>query len=106
MQDAVRELLALTSTLSDDIDSSIIERATPILDQLVSPIEADDVEALLSMLPSNGDTAFGLNWTILHAIESSTAWPRWDLLVDNRNEWIDMLAARLKNAGHERPDAF
>jgi hypothetical protein len=106
MQPAVRDLLALTSTLRDDIDFSIIEQATPILDRLASPIEGDDVEGLLSLLPPNGDTAFGLNWTILHAIESSTAWPRWDFLTDTHNEWIEILTLRLRNGGYERPEAL
>ena len=103
MQQAVRDILALTSVLSDDLDFSIIEQAVPILDRLAVPIEGDDVEALLSPLPANGDTVYGLSWTILHAIESSTEWPRWDLLVDTGNEWTRVLKLRLKNGGYEQP---
>ncbi|MGH7018265.1 MAG: hypothetical protein ACREEY_00190 [Brevundimonas sp.] len=104
MQTAVRDLLALTPTLHDTVDFSVIELATPILDRLAVPLSAADIEALLSILPANGDTAFGLNWTILHAIESSPLWPRWDLLEESLdNEWRELLLARLKNGGYAPP---
>jgi len=104
MQNAVHDLLALTPTLHDEVDFSVIERATPILDRLAAPLSAADIEALMSLLPANGDTAFGLNWTILHAIESSPAWPCWDLLAKSLDhEWHELLLARLKNGGYASP---
>jgi len=103
MQQAVRDILALTSVLRDDTEFAIIEQAVPILDRLTTPIEADDLKALISLLPANGDTAHGLNWTILHAIESSSEWPLWELLADTRNEWVQILKMRLENGGCQQP---
>lgn len=50
------------------------------------PVSEDDVRALIAMLPADGDTAFGFNWTVLHAIERSLCWPLWELMGED-NEW-------------------
>ena len=62
-----------------------------------------DVRALLSILPSSGDTAHGLNWTILHAIEAAPSWPLWAALTDTDNEWTATFLVRLKNGGYIQP---
>jgi hypothetical protein len=58
---------------------------------------------LLLLLPDGGDTASGLNWTILHAIEASPVWPLWDTLRSDENEWAKILRRRLANAGIQPP---
>ena len=107
VQPAVAELLSLTPVLADDVEFAIIERATPILDRLTHLLSQADIRALFSLLPPGGDTAYGLNWAILHAIEASPSWPMWELLptADEGHEWRDIFSIRLENGGYKRPDA-
>ncbi|KRA59316.1 hypothetical protein ASD79_11535 [Caulobacter sp. Root655] len=103
VQDAVKGLLAISNTLSDDLRAEQLDAAVKELDALAAPLSEEDVRALLSLLPQGGDTAFGLNWTVLHAIESALCWPLWDTLQDERSEWTRILRLRLANAGLHPP---
>ena len=103
MQDAVRQLVAIAPTLDDSLDEDPLKAAADLLDQLLQPLSEDDVRALLSLLPPSGDTAFGLNWTILHRIEAAPSWPIWTALADTDNEWTAMFLTRLKNGGYIQP---
>jgi hypothetical protein len=105
MQDAVRQLVAVAPTLNDSLDEGSLKAATDLLDQLVQPLSEDDVRALLSLLPPSGDTAFGLNWTILHRIEAAPSWPIWTALTDTDNEWTAMFLTRLENGGYIQPQS-
>ncbi|MEJ6395678.1 hypothetical protein V8J82_20635 [Gymnodinialimonas sp. 2305UL16-5] len=99
---SVQALHALGKPLRDD-DFALIEQAHPYIDALPAHPTRDDVAALLSMLPANGDTASGLNWTILHRIEASPDWPIWDLLDQPEHEWHQILRQRLMNGGVKPP---
>jgi len=55
-------------------------------------------------LPKEGDTAFGLNWTILHAVEAAPDWPLWDTLEETDSEWVRIFRQRLANAGIHPPE--
>ena len=104
VQDAVNDLLAISKTLSDALGSEQLDAAVERLDAISAPLSEDDVRALLSLLPHTGDTAFGLNWTILHAIEAAPCWPLWDTLGDRTNGWTQILHLRLTNAGLVSPE--
>jgi hypothetical protein len=80
-----------------------MDEAVALLDALAHPLVFDDVAGLMALLPADGDDACGINWTILHWIEASPHWPRWDLLDDDANEWVEVFLIRLKNAGITRP---
>jgi len=80
-----------------------MDEAVALLDGLSFPLALDDIAALMSLLPADGDDGCGLNWTILHSIEASPDWPIWDLLGDTQSEWVDTFLIRLKNAGIQRP---
>jgi hypothetical protein len=99
MQDAVTRLVAITPQLTDSLDQASLEVVEGLLNQLVSPLSDQEILALLSVLPANGDTAFGLNWTILHLIEAAPSWPIWAALKEQSHEWIRILLLRLENAG-------
>ena len=103
MQEAVTRLVAITPQLTDDLDAASLEVATGLLDRLVLPLSEEEVQALLSVLPANGDTAFGLNWTILHSIEAAPSWPIWAALKEQSHEWVRVFLIRLKNAGMAAP---
>lgn len=103
MQDAVTRLVAATPRLTDSLDQASISLAVGFLDQLLFPLSEEEVLALLSVLPANGDTAFGLNWTILHSIEAAPSWPIWAALREPSHEWMRIFLVRLKNAGMTPP---
>jgi hypothetical protein len=105
MQDAVRQLVRVVPKLTDDLDEGPIKAAADLLDQLVQPLSEDDIKALVSLLPPSGDTAFGLNWVILHKIEAAPSWPIWAALTDTGNEWTAMLLARLDKGGYIQPQS-
>jgi hypothetical protein len=103
VQKAVRELREIAAKLDDDLDAERLAAAERCIDALVHPLGPDDIRALMSLLPEAGDTAFGLNWTILHAIEAAPDWPLWDMLEDSQSEWVRRFRSRLANAGFHPP---
>ena len=103
VQDAVSRLCRIVPILSDQLDPAQLDAAVRLLDALVHPLSADDIRALMRLLPSEGDLAHGLNWTILHAIEASPEWPLWDTLQDRESEWVRTFLVRLANDGCHPP---
>ncbi|HYE46648.1 MAG TPA: hypothetical protein VEA44_12850 [Caulobacter sp.] len=103
MQRAVEKLLKIAPKITDDLDETTLDALMDQLDALQRPVSEADVAGLISLFPAEGDTGYGLNWTVLHAIEACEAWPIWSLLEDRSNEWIDRLAIRLANAGLHPP---
>lgn len=103
MQEAVRALIALGTVLTDDMPYDVLDTAQELVDRLESPLAEDDIRALMTILPANGDTAMGIVWPILHAIEASPSWPIWDVLEDADHQWISILVVRLANAGEHHP---
>jgi hypothetical protein len=99
MQAAVRQLLMVAPMLTDELDEASLKAARELLDELDHPLSKDDVLALLSVLPTTGDTAYGLNWTVVHAIEAAPSWPIWSALASQDNEWAETLRLRLESAG-------
>ena len=103
VQDAVKRLHDIGGQLTDKLDTQQLALATSAIDALSRPLSAADIRALLLLLPKGGDTASELNWTILHAIEASPAWPLWDTLRDDESKWVQILRRRLANAGIQPP---
>ena len=99
LQDAVKSLLEIGDTLTDSLSVEQLYAAEVWLNALAAPLSEDDVRTLAFLLPHGGDTAFGLNWTILHKIEAAPCWPLWDALTDERNEWTRILRSRLAKGG-------
>ncbi len=94
VQNAVKELCGVSEQLTDDLDVGQLAAATKHIDALTHPLKPDDIRALLPLLPRDGDTAAGLNWSLLHAIEAAPDWPMWDLLGDQGNEWVRIFRLR------------
>ena len=101
MQEAVQDLCRIAPKLTESLNLEQITAAQNCIESLVSPLSTDDISALISLLPADGDTAYGLNWSILHAIEAAPQWPKWDMLRDEGNDWVRSLRQRLVNAGFE-----
>jgi len=104
VQKAIRELCEIGPKLTDGLSEEQLKAAVRCVDDLTDPLGRDDVEALISLLPQDGDTAFGINWSILHAIEASPDWPLWNLLEDEQNDWVHTFRLRLANGGFHPPD--
>ena len=103
MQDTIAGLLAITPQLTDDLDQTALTAAIGLLDGLAFPLSEEDVTALISILPASGDTASGLNWTILHSVEAAPSWPIWATLQNQSHEWVQIMRLRLGNAGIVEP---
>ena len=101
---SVSALVSLGTVLHEELPQDQIEQAHALIDQLPAELSAEEITALLPVLPANGDTAFGLNWSILHAVEASDHWPIWSLLADENHEWTRIFLIRLANAGEFPPD--
>lgn len=54
---------------------------------------AEEAAALVGLLPPDETTAFGLAWTLVHAIEASPEWPVWDALA-GEGWWRSVLRDR------------
>lgn len=103
MQDVVAKLLGTVDKITSDLDQSTMDQVVALLDRLASPVSSEDAAALLSLLPKDGDPGQGVNWTVLHAIETAPDWPVWSTLNDPENEWMEILEIRLNNGGLTRP---
>lgn len=99
VQIAVKGLRDLGVQLTDGLDACQLAEASLHIDALTHPLSRDDICALLPLLPDGGDTASGLNWAVLHAIEASPVWPLWDALKNDDSEWVQILRRRLANTG-------
>lgn len=106
VQSAVRELCAACVQLTDNLDLERLTAATKLIDSLKHPLQSDDIRMLLSLMPEGGDTASGLNWSLLHAIEAAPDWPVWHLLEDQSNEWVRIFRIRLHNGGYLPPAGY
>ena len=103
VHDTVASLLRVAPKFTDKLDVSQIRNAEDLLRVLPRQLSADDITALVSLLPHDGGTAFGLNWTIVHAVEGAPLWPLWDALTDPSNEWVRRFLIRLADAGLSPP---
>jgi hypothetical protein len=63
------------------------------LSGLPGPPTGEEAVALVSLLPPDESTSFGLAWTLVHAIESSPDWPVWTAL-DDGTLWQSRLRDR------------
>jgi hypothetical protein len=104
MREAVRSLVTRFPRVSDDLDGADLEAASELIDSLVEPLSHDEIVALIGIMPAAGDTASGLNWTFLHAVEASPDWPIWSALADLDHGWVKIFRIRLKNAGYVAPE--
>jgi len=79
---------------------SVLKEYEKLLRSIQRPV-TDDEARILSGLFSKGD-CFGVDWTLLHLIETAPGWPIGECLVNVDNEWIRMLkdrAERWREAG-------
>jgi hypothetical protein len=66
---------------ADALTERQAERFAEFLGHLPDAPTGVEAAALVGLLPPDETTAFGLAWTVVHSIESSPEWPRWEVLV-------------------------
>ena len=104
LQPAVRALLENPNLkLSDDLAQTEIDRCIALFDQIAEPVSKADAIALVELLDRSDDEMFEANWHLLHCIESSSAWPVWEVLERCHGEWSRLLLTRLLNGGYVPP---
>lgn len=99
IQGAVAELCGIGLKLTESLSIEQIERVENCIASLEQPLSHQDVEALVGLFPDEEDSAFGLNWAILHAIEAAPGWPRWELLQNRDSAWVRTFRQRLADGG-------
>ncbi|MFK6999549.1 hypothetical protein [Flavobacterium oreochromis] len=84
----------------DDIHHSVIEDFENKLNSVEKPLNKKEAELLITLFPK--ESCFGLEWTLLHLIESlfnQINLDDYEKLVSkcNSNEWRDLLEYRVQN---------
>jgi hypothetical protein len=90
--------------LSDDESIETVEWAEKIIGSFERPSQDDEAIALLDVLSRSDDTCFGLNWEILHFIETAPGWPIWSALNGAKGAWAERMRVGLRNAGIYPPE--
>lgn len=96
-QDSISRILEVTTQLDDTLDENHLIAVQQLVGRISQPLSRADIEALMSLMPHEGDSAYGLNWAVLHTIEAASIWPLWDLLRDIDHQWVEVFIARIRN---------
>ncbi len=100
MRDGVKELIDRKGlVLSDDASIETVQWVQDTLSSLQTPLQDEEAIGLLGILSRSDDTCYGLNWEILHYIETAPSWPIWAALKNAQGGWAATLKQRLDNAG-------
>jgi hypothetical protein len=93
MQEAVEGLVRNGALPSDDLATATeVAMIETLLSQVHKPVTDDEAVALVGLFPPAG--CFGLEWTLLHLIETAPGWPVDEALRDRQGEWVDTLRER------------
>ena len=60
------------------------------------PVTDDEARVLVGVFGS--DECFGMEWALIHLIETAPGWPLEDCLADTSNEWVALLKQSVENA--------
>jgi hypothetical protein len=103
VRDEVLQLQALgplpiekDTTQDDDV---ILDKYDHLLRAITRLVTDEEGRILMGLFGEDGDSCFGLKWSVLHLVETAPGWPLMDCLPDIENEWIQRLRISLKNAG-------
>lgn len=100
----VRELVERHDlVLSDDVSGETLAWAETLILSFSRPAQDDEAAMLLGLLSRSDDDCYGLNWSIMHFIETAPNWPDWSVLATVEGEWAARLRTGALNAGHRHP---
>lgn len=106
MRGPVRKLVEKPGLiLSDSASIETVEWAGELIESFERPAQDEEAVALLELLSRSDETScFGLNWTIVHFIETAPGWPLWSALNTAKGAWPDTLRIGAINAGRHPPE--
>jgi hypothetical protein len=103
MRSEFENLVRLGRLPGDDaLDEAAASQFANAIDGLPASPMCEEAAALVAILPPDDSTAFGMAWSILHAIEASPDWPVWSEL-DDRSWWVTLLRQRCESGGKTPP---
>ncbi|RPD44696.1 hypothetical protein DNI29_21450 [Hymenobacter sediminis] len=79
-----------------DIADGVLEHYEELLHRIQPPITRDEAEQLIKLFPATA--CFGLEWTLLHIIESTPDWPILSIIeLCPSVEWKQQILDRISN---------
>jgi hypothetical protein len=78
----------------DQLSPAQAHRYEEAISRLPDAPTGEEAAALVSLLPPDETTSFGLTWTLVHTIESSPDWPVTEVL-DASTWWRSQLEDRI-----------
>ena len=84
------------TAVRDNLDG-LIAKYQEILESIKEPVTDEEARILVTLF-SPGD-AFGLDWALVHLVETAPGWPLLDCLKNTENEWIELLRQSARNSG-------
>ncbi len=71
---------------------SLVEEYERLISEIEEPVTDEEAKALVGLFGQ--DNFFGMNWTLVHLIETAPNWPGAEDLEPVENEWVKMLRDR------------
>jgi hypothetical protein len=84
------------SILDNPDGDALVKKYEDLITSIQPPVTDDEARVLVGILGS--DECFGLEWPLIHLIETAPGWPLEDCLVDTSNEGVAHLKQRVENS--------
>lgn len=84
------------SILDNPDGDHLVKMYEELITSIQPPVTDDEARVLVGILGS--DECFGLEWPLIHLIETAPGWPLEDCLVDTNNEGVAHLKQRVENS--------
>ncbi len=92
---ALKNLGRMPDESLENIPINLVEQYEQLLASIEDPISSEEAKELIKLFPEHG--LFGLEWTLLHLIESTPNWPIEELISLNPSkEWRQIMVSRSK----------
>lgn len=83
------------SVLANPDGEALVKKYQTLIESIERPVTDAEARVLIRIL--GADNCFGLQWPLVHLIETAPNWPLSDCLADSGNEWIATLKQRIEN---------
>jgi hypothetical protein len=97
MRDVVKQLMAMGPIPAyDDATVELLDRYGELLDAIERPVTDEEAMALVQLF--SPDDPGGINWTIIHIVETAPNWPLREFLKSQPpSEFIETLIIGARN---------
>jgi hypothetical protein len=92
--DKLGPLPSAQSVLDNPDGDVLLKRYEELITSIQPPVTDDEARVLVGILCD----CFGVEWTLIHLIETAPGWPLEDCLVDTDNEGVAHLKQRVGNS--------